>query len=263
MLDGLKRLFSGSAGATTKDWEGVYFDTEMCRAILGGYLSQARGFLTEDDYQYLFDVPVTLHSSSFSLVNSGAGFSRFFPDTLKNTGTGQNYGLEFTLEKGFSKNYYFLVTLSMFESNYVGSDGVQRRTDFDGQYAANGILAKEFVFKNKHALQLSTKITVAGGRWYGPVDTSASVYQKDIIYVDSLRNTKQLPGYFRADLKINYRINGKKVSHEIGLDVVNVFDTKNILKLTYAPDNFNPASSPIRYDYQLGRLPLFYYRIDF
>ncbi len=220
-------------------------------------------FKTEAYYQYLFDVPVTKQSSSFSLVNSGAGFSRFFPDTLENNGTGQNYGLEFTLEKGFSKNYYFLVTLSLFESNYKGSDGVERRTDFNGQYAANGILAKEFVFKNKHALQLSTKITVAGGRWYGPIDTAASTYQKDVVYVDSLRNTLQLPSYFRADLKINYRINGKKVSHEIGLDIVNLFDTKNILKLTYAPDNFDATASPIRYDYQLGRLPLFYYRIDF
>ena len=220
-------------------------------------------FKTEAYYQYLYDVPVTKQSSSFSLVNSGAGFSRFFPDTLENKGTGQNYGLEFTLEKGFSKNYYFLLTLSMFESNYKGSDGVERRTDFNGQYAANGILAKEFVFKNKHALQLSTKITVAGGRWYGPVDTAASVYQKDIVYIDSARNTLQLPSYFRADLKINYRINGKKVSHEIGLDIVNLFDTKNILKLTYAPDNFDATASPIRYDYQLGRLPLFYYRIDF
>jgi Ser/Thr protein kinase RdoA (MazF antagonist) len=42
-------------GEETKDWENVQFDTKMCRAILEGYLSQASGFLTEQDYIYLFD----------------------------------------------------------------------------------------------------------------------------------------------------------------------------------------------------------------
>lgn len=42
-------------GEDTPAWEQVQFDTQMCRAILSGYLSQASGFLTEDDYLYLFD----------------------------------------------------------------------------------------------------------------------------------------------------------------------------------------------------------------
>jgi Ser/Thr protein kinase RdoA (MazF antagonist) len=42
-------------GEDTKDWEQVYFDARMCHAMLEGYLSQASGFLTENDYEYLFD----------------------------------------------------------------------------------------------------------------------------------------------------------------------------------------------------------------
>jgi Ser/Thr protein kinase RdoA (MazF antagonist) len=42
-------------GEETTEWEQVQFDTQMCRAILEGYLSQASGFLTEYDYEYLFD----------------------------------------------------------------------------------------------------------------------------------------------------------------------------------------------------------------
>jgi Ser/Thr protein kinase RdoA (MazF antagonist) len=42
-------------GEETKEWERVHFDTQMCRAILDGYLSQARGFLGAYDYEYLFD----------------------------------------------------------------------------------------------------------------------------------------------------------------------------------------------------------------
>jgi Ser/Thr protein kinase RdoA (MazF antagonist) len=42
-------------GEETQDWENVSFDTAMCRAILSGYLSQASGFLTPLDYEYMFD----------------------------------------------------------------------------------------------------------------------------------------------------------------------------------------------------------------
>ena len=37
-------------GEETEDWEAVRFDPELCRAILQGYLAQARDFLTETDY---------------------------------------------------------------------------------------------------------------------------------------------------------------------------------------------------------------------
>ncbi len=60
-------------GEETKEWEQVYFDVQMCRAILGGYLSQASGFLTEQDYHYLFD--------GIRLISFELGL-RFFTDYL-------------------------------------------------------------------------------------------------------------------------------------------------------------------------------------
>ena len=47
-------------------------------------------------------------TSSFSLINQGSGFSRFFPDSLENSGTGYNYGVEFTLEKYYSSVFPWL-----------------------------------------------------------------------------------------------------------------------------------------------------------
>ena len=85
----------------------------------------------------------------------------------------------------------------------------------------------------------------------------------EIIYIDSERNTKQFDPYFRTDIKLNYKINRKKVSHEISIDLVNVTGNKNILKLSYAPNLEDPTQDPIREEYQLGFLPIFYYRIDF
>lgn len=42
-------------GEEIGQWEKTRFDLDICRAILGGYLSQAGDFLTPPDYDYLFD----------------------------------------------------------------------------------------------------------------------------------------------------------------------------------------------------------------
>lgn len=102
---------------------------------------------------------------------------------------------------------------------------------------------------------------MVGGRWYGPVDEEATFQNLEIIYEDESVNTLQFDDYFRADLKVNYRINAEKVSHEIAIDLVNIFDTQNILTLNFAPDH--PSGNAIQEQYQLGFLPIFYYKIDF
>lgn len=212
-------------------------------------------------YQWLFDVPVSVEPSSFSLVNTGAGFSRFFPDSLLNTGNGYNQGIELTLEHAFTKGWYGLFTASFFDAQYRGSDGVWRNTSFNGGNAFNLVLAREFTTKKKSVISIGTKFTYAGGRWYGPVDREASNAAQEVVFVDSLVNTRQFRPYFRADLKLGYRWNRPKVMHELGLDLINVTGQQNILTLTYAPDH--PSGDPIREEYQLGFLPLFYYKVEF
>ncbi len=227
-------------------------------------VSQNLRVKTEAYYQYIYEVPVDIHPSAFSLLNQGSGFDRFFPDTLTNKGTGKNIGAEITIEKFFSKDFFFMITASVFDSKYKGSDGVERNTDFNGKFAVNGLLAKEFkIGKNKNSiLTTGTKITYAGGRRYTPADTAASAIAGELIGIDSLRNTKQFKNYFRCDIKIGFRANRKKVTHELGLDIVNILNTENVLSLTYIPNTKDPTDV-IRKDYQLGFLPLFYYKIDF
>jgi hypothetical protein len=42
-------------GEETQSWEDVRFEPELCRGILQGYLSEAQGFMTDNDYAYIFD----------------------------------------------------------------------------------------------------------------------------------------------------------------------------------------------------------------
>ncbi|MFT4599928.1 MAG: hypothetical protein ACI857_000095 [Arenicella sp.] len=224
-------------------------------------------FKTEAYYQYLYNIPVTTAPSSFSILNQGSGFARFFPTDLENTGTGYNYGLEFTLQKFFDNSFFFMTTVSLYDSKYTGSDGVIRNTDFNGNHITNLLLGKEFKLgkTDKHTLALGMKVTYAGGKRYGILDPIMTDSLKEIVFLDSGYNTKRFKDYFRVDLKVNYTLNAKKVTHEFGLDLVNILDLfsptlgQNILGLTYTPSEANLFSER----YQLGFLPLFYYKIDF
>jgi len=219
----------------------------------------------ETYFQSLYDVPVEIEPSAFSLANEGSGFSRFFPDSLENTGTGKNYGAELTIEKFFSNHFFFLATGSVYNSLYTGSDGIERKTDFNGNYAANLLGGYEITINKRNTLTTGIKMTYAGGKLTTPVDTLATIAAKELIFIDSLTNTVQLKDYFRFDLKLAYRINSKKnsITHEIALDLVNLFNVQNVLGLTYAPNPADPTASPVKEEYQLGFLPLFYYKIDF
>ncbi len=217
-------------------------------------------------YIRLYEIPVnSLIRSSYSVINEGAEFGRFFPGKLENTGTGYNNGIECTLEKTFSSGYYYLLSSSLFESKYKGSDGVLRNTAYNANYSLNTLMGKEFSISKKgnKMLTVGTKISVAGGHRYSPPDIQASKINGELVIIDSLRNSLQFKNYFRLDVKLGYKINTKKVTHEIGIDLVNALDTKNILALVYSPDPRNPNDNPIKEEYQLGLLPLFYYKLDF
>ena len=217
-------------------------------------------FKTEVYYQHLYNIPVTVQPSSYSILNEGADGDRFFPARLDNQGTGQNYGAEVTLEKFFSKGYFFMITGSIFNSDYLASDQKKYNTVFNSKYAANLLGAKEFVFGSagNKKLTVGGKLTFAGGRWYTPLDLNASAIAGRAIYDVTKRNSLQFKDYFRFDINLKYRIDLNKVGHEFGLDLVNLLDIENPYSLQY-----NSFTGEGYFENQLGFLPIFYYRVDF
>jgi hypothetical protein len=215
---------------------------------------------TEIYFQQLFDLPVTVAPSSYNILNEGAGFDRFFPTKLVNKGLGRNMGVEFTLEKFFTKNWFFMFSGSLYDSRLQGSNGKWYNSDFNGNYVLNALGTKEFRWGKKriNTIGIGGKVTFGGGQRYTPFDTVLSQYSEDPVALDSMRNGNQFKPYFRLDIKLNYRCNTKRFTHEVGIDLVNLTFQKNILRLQYAgPD------VPAQEVYQLGFLPLFYYRLDF
>ena len=214
-------------------------------------------------YQMLSNIPVTKTASSFSMLNAGASFNPNEQGYLKNTGTGTNYGTELTIEKFFSRGFYGLITGTFYESKYKGSDNVERNTAFNGKFVYNILLGKEFkVGKEKrNAISFDVKMTQAGGRYYTPVDLTASqAAQQEVLSGDSLAFSKRNSNFFRLDIKMGYTMNSKKrkLSQSIFFDIQNVTNNKNVFA-----ERYNPKTNKINTAYQIGFFPNFIYKVEF
>ncbi len=216
----------------------------------------------ETYYQYMFGVPIEKnYSSSFSMLNVGNDLEGIpFIDSLKNTGTGRNYGAELTLEKFFNKHYYFLTTISVYQSKYIGSDKNERHSAFSGGYVFNTLGGYELTLgksKNK-ILAFDGKVTLAGGNRYTPIDIPKSINEKETVYIDNEAFTKKFKDFSRIDLKVSFKINQKRVTQTWFVNVENVTNTKNILRQIY-----DTSKQEIVQEYQLGLFPYGGYRIEF
>jgi hypothetical protein len=211
-------------------------------------------------FQLLYSLPVDTYASSYNMLNEGSGFDRFFPGKLASKGLGRNMGVEFTLEKFFTHNWFFMFSASLYDSRLQGGDKKWYNSDFNGNYILNALGTKEFKWGKKrlNTIGIGGKITFGGGQRYTPYDTTLSQLHEDPVVQNDQRNKSQFKPYFRFDIKLNYRCNTKRYTHEVGIDLVNVAQYKNILRVQYIS-----PQEPAREIYQLGFLPLFYYRLDF
>lgn len=215
---------------------------------------------TETYYQYLDKVPVEQRASYYSVLNSGADFGVDDRDSLKNTGTGYNYGIEFTLERFLNKGFYTLLTTSLFESKYKGSDGILHNTAFNGNFVANALIGKEFKINEKQSFLIDLKATFSGGKRYNPIDLVASKQQQRTVLDYSDPYSKQRDVYFRPDIKLTYRKGSKngKFTQEFSINITNFTNHQNIFTQSYDKKNDRVITQ-----YQQGFLPVPQYRILF
>jgi len=212
----------------------------------------------ETYYQHLYNIPVKQKSSYYSLINFGNDFYSDLEDSLVNNGTGKNYGMELTFEKFLSKNYYFLITASLFESKYKGSDDIERNTIYNSNYVLNVLAGYSFDIGKHNSLSLDFKTVTAGGKHYIPVNLELSQLYGEKILDYSKAYEPNYPAYFRLDGRISFKLNHKKMNTEIAFDLQNLTNHKNVLLESYDVD-----TGEIVYDYQFGLFYVFLLRFQF
>lgn len=236
-------------------------DFNKSHHLVAGYgnkISNNLAFKSEVYYQSLFDIPVDRYPTSFSAINTGQEFELLRYDSLVNDGIGRNYGVELTLERFMNRGMYFLITTSLFNSEYQGSDGVWRDTRYNGKYVFNVLAGKEFKLNEYSKIIVDLKFTTAGGQRYTPIDVEASKLADRAVRDEEKAFTRQLNDYYRTDLKIAYRANGEKVSHEFFINIDNLLDNKNVFMQVY-----DRRSNSLQTVNQLGFFPTFQYKIMF
>lgn len=209
-------------------------------------------------YQQLYNVPTSANiNSTYSSLNYSGGYPE---GELTNKGTGENYGVELTIDKKFHRSYFFMITASVFESKYKASDGIERNTSYNTNYVSNIVLGKEFWIGKKKRNIINTNIRAnwTGGKPYTPIDLERSKYYGyEVLYTKEAYSAKT-PDYYRIDLQIGYIHNHLKYNSELRLDIQNVTNRKNIFQIYY-----DAPSKQIKQTYQLGIIPALSYRIEF
>ena len=209
----------------------------------------------EPYYQYLTNVPVR-KDDSFSFINLKD--ERYFNDPLVNEGTGKNIGLDITLEKFLSDNYYYLITASIFDSKYKGGDGVERDSRYNRNFVINALFGKEFNVKKNNILGINARLTYMGGERISPVLREESLADKRVIYDETRAFEESLKKSKYLDITVTYRINHQSIAHIIALQVKNMLGSPNDYGLVY-----NYKEKDLINDKMVIVLPSISYKVEF
>lgn len=216
---------------------------------------------TEIYFQHLYNVAVSSDSgSNFAIINTAGVWALDDASNLTSTGTGRNYGIDLTLNKFFSNQYYLMLTGSLYNSEYSPREGEWYSTRYNGNYNLSILGGKELkVGKNKkNTLGLNGKAVLSGGNRFTPINFAASKEAGYTVRYLDRPYEDQVADYWRLDLGIHYTINAKASTHSLMIDIQNVTNRANLWGQWY-----NSETAQMETDYQNGIFPLLNYRFEF
>jgi hypothetical protein len=208
-------------------------------------------------YQRLSNVPVVA-GSSFSMSNLEMDW--FFNDSLINSGKGVNLGVDLTLERFLGKGYYYLFTASIFDSKYLGGDNIWRNSRFNRSFVGNILVGKEWTLgkERNQTLGINGRFTYLGGERVTPLDYSASLAVRDVVYDESRAFEDRLPETWYIDLSASWQKNHRRYTSTWSLHFINLLFQKEFYGYRY---NLQTRSiDPFR---ESVVIPNISYRIDF
>ncbi|MFM2195713.1 MAG: hypothetical protein RL092_1313, partial [Bacteroidota bacterium] len=174
--------------------------------------------------------PVSVRNG-ISLANEGSAYGAIGNEDVENNGTGRAYGFELFFQKKFTTSYYLTASYTFFKSEFTGDDGRYAPSAWDNRHLLSLIFGKKF----KRGYELGVKYRFAGGAPYTPYDLAASQLSYLTLGTGVLDynqiNSQRLPFFNQLDIRIDKKINFKKSTLDVFLDIQNVTNAKS-----YSPD---------------------------
>ncbi len=225
-------------------------------------LSENLHFKTELYYQHLYDIPVKRSIPAYALSNQGHEFflDRQYADSLVNLGNGDNYGVEFTFERFLYKNFYFLLTSSLFNSTYSGYDNTLRNSAFNVNYAFNAVGGYEFVMGKRKwgVMSFGLRATWAGGNPYIPFDVNATIASGEAVPDWQHAYQSRFPDYKRLSVRFGIKRNRPGYNLEFMLDLQYRTNYTNVYL-----QRIDPKIGEIRNFFKMGFFPMATWRVQF
>ncbi len=211
---------------------------------------------TETYYQHLYNIAVK--NDIASPVSTLSSVEGYMTDPLVNKGIGRNYGVELTVEQFLHNNLYFLLSASLFNSEYKALDNVWRSTRFNAGHAMSFTAGKDFQWNKNRVFGLNIRTIWTGGFRATPIDVAKSMQTRETEYFENLMFSTQMADYFRSDLRVSLKRNRTRTTTTLALDLMNATNHQNIWG-----SYFDPQTGSVKTAYQLGLLPVISYRIEF
>lgn len=214
----------------------------------------------EGYYHQFFKVPVQADAATtLSGLNLLEGFVAL---PMKATGTGRNYGLELSAEQRFLKNYYYLLSGSLYQARITGSDGIERSGRFNGGHTLALTGGKEWNWPGRQqksrTVALNLKALWNGGYREMPIDLAASVAAGSTVFISKGGYSQTLPDFRRVDMRLSIRKQKTNYTRTLAFDLQNVAGFRNV-----AYHYFDAVPQKVLARYQLGLIPVLSYRVDF
>jgi hypothetical protein len=175
------------------------------------------GFLKRYNYY-----PVSVRNG-ISLANLGGDFTALGNEAVTSTGKGRAYGGEFFFQQKLTRNLFAVASYTLFWSEFTGLDGRYRPSAWDTRHLASALLGRKF----GRGWEMGLKYRFAGGGPFTPYDLAAS--QQNYLTIgqgilDFQRlNTERLQNFQQFDFRLDKKINWRRTTLDLFLDVQNAF----------------------------------------
>ena len=174
----------------------------------------------EGFYKYYRDYPVSL-TDSVSLANLGADFSVLGNEPVASVGLGRTYGLEFLFQKKFTNNFYGILALTLYRSEFTGFD----TDEFVSSTWDNGtLLTFTGGYKFGNNWEISARVRYLGETPTAPVNQEATLANYPAVIRDYSRQGElRLDPFNQTDIRLDKKWNLKGFTLNVFLEVQNAF----------------------------------------
>lgn len=205
-------------------------------------------FVPRNDFRFTFEAfykdygqyPLSV-ANGISLANIGTDFAAVGNEAFTSDSKGRVYGLEAYVQQKLINRLFYVVSATVYKSEFSGLDGIFRPSTWDYGFIFSSTLGYKF----KRNWDVGVKYRVAGGQPYTPFDiqrSTANYLTTGTGVLDFSRlNSERLPFFQQLDLRIDKKFNFKKTSLNLFLDFQNLllYKTPNLPRFTFERNEDN------------------------